>query len=257
MRIKTHLFTLEVFSVLSLLLMIALLSVPCHAQVKEDFKQAFPIVPNGQFRLSNINGTVVIKAWEELRVQIIAVKEAPSADRMSELKIEIAATADSIEVETIYPQGKGSGFSVNYEVSLPKTVALQKINTVNGKIDITGMASEVHISTVNGDGKIIGCSGRVEGQTVNGGLQVVVGKGQILLEANLSTVNGSLRLIAPDLADARVQANTVNGSIQTDFPFEVKGKLVGKSMEGSLGNGSAGIKLKTVNGSIHLLKTTS
>lgn len=231
------------------------LGISCLAQFKEEFRKVLPLSPNGQFRLSNVNGEVVIRTWEQPSVQIIAIKEAASAELLAELKIEVRAVADSVEVETIYPKGVRNGnFSAKYNVTLPKTVVLKQIETVNGNVDIEGMSSEVRFQTVNGNGRLRGCSGRVDGQTVNGGLDVEALAGQNVADASLKTVNGSIKMTVPDLTDVRAEAETVNGSIQTDFPFEVKKHLVGKEMSGSLGSGKGKIQLETVNGSIRLVK---
>lgn len=256
---KTEKKTMSVHSLFWLLpmLLITLWTGTGLGQFKEEFRKELPLTADGRFSLSNVNGSVIIKAYEGPVVVIQAMKEAPSADRMAELKINISATLESIQVATEYPKGNSGRFSVQYEITMPKSVILNEIETVNGKIEITGMTSEVHFSTVNGGGKVTGCSGRVIGKTVNGGLQVEVTAGLPLVEVRLEAVNGGIRLVAPDLNDVQVKAETVNGGLQSEYPFEIRKGLVGKSMEGNLGNGSGKISMETVNGGIQLVKTAS
>ena len=56
----------------------------------------------------------------------------------------------------------------------------------------------------------------------------------------------------PPSPNAEVNASVVNGSITTDFPLEVKGRFISKSMSGKLGNGGVQIELSNVNGGIHI-----
>lgn len=237
--------------------MIALWTGPGFAQYREEFRKELPLAANGIFSLSNVNGGVIVNAYDGATVMIQAVKEAPSADRMAELKIHIEASGERIQVDSEYPKVNGNGFSIKYEITIPKTVILNKIETVNGKIQITGMTSEVHFATVNGGGKVYGCSGRVEGETVNGGLQVEALPGQPLKEVDLKAVNGGIQLIAPDLNDVQVKAETVNGGITTEYPLEVRRGLGGKSLAGTLGNGSGRIHIETVNGGITISRNAS
>jgi len=55
----------------------------------------------------------------------------------------------------------------------------------------------------------------------------------------LETVNGSIKLYLPDQAGANVAAETVNGSIHTDFPLTVEGKFGPKRLNGVLGKGGS------------------
>jgi len=48
----------------------------------------------------------------------------------------------------------------------------------------------------------------------------------------------------------------VNGSIETDFPLTVTGRLGPRRVTGTIGNGGRRLALETVNGSIRLRKNT-
>ena len=58
----------------------------------------------------------------------------------------------------------------------------------------------------------------------------------------------------PDAA-GELDVQTVNGSITTDFPLEVKGKIGGRRLEGRGGSGRATFRIRTVNGSVKLLRS--
>jgi len=67
-------------------------------------------------------------------------------------------------------------------------------------------------------------------------------------------VNGSLTVSLPESASTEVKARTVNGDISTDFPLTVRGRMVGRKLDGTLGSGGRSLSLETVNGSIALRK---
>jgi len=56
----------------------------------------------------------------------------------------------------------------------------------------------------------------------------------------------------PREINANIDAQTVNGRVETDFPVKVVGKISPRHLRGTIGNGGATLKLVTVNGSITL-----
>ncbi len=65
-------------------------------------------------------------------------------------------------------------------------------------------------------------------------------------------MNGSIALSLPADASTDVQATTVNGSITTDFPLTVTGKISPRRLTGTIGGGGRSMDLETVNGSVTL-----
>lgn len=48
----------------------------------------------------------------------------------------------------------------------------------------------------------------------------------------------------------------MNGSIETDFPLTVRGKLTSRRLAGTIGSEGRELRLETVNGSIRLRKAS-
>jgi DUF4097 and DUF4098 domain-containing protein YvlB len=55
---------------------------------------------------------------------------------------------------------------------------------------------------------------------------------------------------------ADVKAETVNGTIETDFALTVSGRLSRRHLSGTIGGGGRSLEMETVNGSIHLKKSS-
>jgi DUF4097 and DUF4098 domain-containing protein YvlB len=65
-------------------------------------------------------------------------------------------------------------------------------------------------------------------------------------------VNGGITIYLPSDFSAEVEAQTVNGDIETDFPLTVSGRFGMRRIRGTIGAGGRRIELETVNGSIRL-----
>ena len=48
--------------------------------------------------------------------------------------------------------------------------------------------------------------------------------------------------------------STVNGSVQSDFPVTIQGRLNPRKLNATLGKGGQRIEMKTVNGDVRLRK---
>ena len=62
----------------------------------------------------------------------------------------------------------------------------------------------------------------------------------------------SIELETPPELSARVEVSTHNGSIKTDLPITVTGKLSRRRLTGPIGSGEGELYLETHNGSIRI-----
>ena len=63
---------------------------------------------------------------------------------------------------------------------------------------------------------------------------------------------GSITVELPSSVSARVEAKTVNGGIESDFPLTVTGRFGPRRVSGTIGGGGRDLRLETVNGGIHI-----
>lgn len=66
------------------------------------------------------------------------------------------------------------------------------------------------------------------------------------------TTNGSITLILPAGLDAEIDALVTNGTIESDYPVSVHGRIRRRSLREVIGRGGHTIELRTTNGSIAL-----
>ena len=149
---------------------------------------------------------------------------------------------------------KKNDVSVRFEVEVPAGVHFIG-RTVNGGISASGIRARAEAHTVNGGIKVE-AAGLTTAETVNGGIKATVGETGWSDPVKLKTVNGGIHVSLPGDASANVEAATVNGDIETNFPLTVKGKFGRRRIQGSIGGGGPLLELETVNGGIKLNKAS-
>jgi len=235
-------------------------------EFRKDSSQSFPLNAEGSFSLDNVKGRIEIHGWSSNVVVINAAIHGKTSESVEAVKINIDSGLDRAIVHTEQPSSvtgfpwswlwfkndKRNDASVDYTIQVPQHARLADISSVNGRIVIDGISGDIAASTVNGETQIKDAARNLRLSTVNGRItadMILLGGGQ---SVSLDAVNGKVELALPDDADANFSASTVNGSITSEFP-SLKAKKefpVGNNLKGSLGNGSASVKVSTVNGGI-------
>lgn len=118
-----------------------------------------------------VNGSVVVKAWNQpdilVRAKVEASSETDGAARALYSQV-IVHTAGG----TIAADGPASGrWSVSYEVFVPAKIDLN-LTAHNGGISIDGVSGQLEFKTTNGGIHLAQVAGNVHGRTTNGGVHV-------------------------------------------------------------------------------------
>ncbi len=238
----------------SLLLVMAAAIPAAAAQFRDEFHKTYPVSPTVNVSLSNINGSVQITAWDRSEVQLDAVKTANTQEKIQEAEIRVDANNDRISIETHYPKHRNNynPANVEYQLHVPRAARLNKIDLVNGKLDIDGVKGEVRGNSVNGNVTARGLTGDVELSTVNGGVSSELVDLGSAHHVKLSSVNGHVEIAMPKDANAHLSASTVSGHISSDFELPIHKGWVGSDLDTTLGSGATRVELSNVNGSIKI-----
>ena len=140
---------------------------------RAKFERTVPLDPTGTFRLTNTNGKVRVETWDRAEVHIEAEKAASSQDYLEEIQIEVDGQGNRVEVRARMPRGgflRGGHGQVSYLVHVPAGARVEA-KTVNGAVEVQGLAGSVQASTVNGAVRITDSSGPVGASTVNGSIR--------------------------------------------------------------------------------------
>jgi len=234
--------------------------------LEETYDRTFDARSN--FALTNTNGHINVRSWDQAKIQVHAVKKVKAGDpdiakrTMAELKIEPTVTADGVSINTIYPKNREGGFfnwlagqdvsmDVEYDITVPRSVSLN-VETTNGAIEVDGVKGSHRISTTNGHIDLTHCSGDVEAETTNGGIKAELTEVSPGKSIRLETTNGRINVTLPKTIAARVDASTTNGSVNSDLPVTTT-EMKNHRLRGTInGGGSAEVRLRTTNGSISI-----
>lgn len=217
--------------------------------------------------VQNLNGGVEIAGWEQDHVRLVAVKNARAATEgraqsyLREVQVRVEQKDGNLVITTRTPGEEGglrawlacTGVDghVEYRLTVPRHARIAA-TTVNGNVEIAGLAAPVRAASTNGNVSVLEVGGEVDASSVNGNVQVDLRRADPRSAMELSTVNGSIVLYVPDGFRAHVDARTTNGSVGSDLPFQVAGTRSRSKIVGSLNGGSTKLVLRTTNGNIWL-----
>src|SRR5688572_18963708 len=232
---------------------------------REKFEQSYPLSGNGRVSVSNVNGSIVMEAWERNEVRLEAVKIADTKEALAWVQIKVDSQANTFCVEADYDQfrrergEKGwrnqGRLEVHFRLMVPRGAVLDEIETVNGSVTASNFVGITKISAVNGNVNATNLRGTANLSTVNGEVVADFDRLETGSRIALNTVNGKVSLVIPSDSNATLKADSLNGDIRTDFGLPVrKGKYVGRDMYGKIGNGDVQIKLESVNGPLSILR---
>ncbi|MGI8811080.1 MAG: DUF4097 family beta strand repeat-containing protein [Pyrinomonadaceae bacterium] len=228
----------------------------------EKFEQTYPLSANGRISVSNVNGSIVVEAWDRGEVKLEATKIGDSRETLADVDIKVDARPDYLSVEADYGSWKrdrdgawknNRWIEVQFHLMVPRNAVLNEVQTVNGSVTVSNFTNYTKISAVNGDVSATNLSGTSELSTVNGKVIADFDRLDNAGRIALSTVNGSVSLVIPSDSNATIKADSLNGEISNGFGLPVrKGKYIGRDLHGRLGDGRIQIKLNSVNGPLEI-----
>src|SRR5439155_1659050 len=183
------------------------------------------------------NGGIKVEGWDRSEIRVRA--------KASEVRIETAPTIRAEGPQTSHR----SYWSVSYQISVSRRSGLS-LRSHNGGISITDVNGEIDFETTNGGVTLVGLSGQVKGRTTNGGLTMRLAGTEWSGEGlDAQTTNGGVTLAVPEGYNAHLEAATVNGGMNIDFPVTVQGNIR-RRLSVDLGRGGKPIQVETTNGGV-------
>jgi hypothetical protein len=262
-------------------------------QYKEDFHESHPMKAGSRLYLENMNGSIEIAGWDQETADISGTKYAGNESAMKAIKVDIVSSGDSLRIRTIAPSGRWGNMGARYVIRVPRKTSLERIESSNGRIGVSGLDATARLETSNGSIEASDVSGPVSLRTSNGsvraeriskGLEARTSNGAIranlgspmesgtvrLTTSNgsvelamtdfktqdvvITTSNGSITVRLPGSVSADVKASTSNSSITNEFDSAFKGRSEKHALEGTIGSGGPLLTLTTSNGGIRLLR---
>jgi len=242
---------------------IAMLAV-APAFAATPINQTRPLAADGQVRIENIKGRIVVRTWDKRSVQVTG-----SLGKGVE-KLEISGDERSLDIRVRYPNSRGGwnlwGRDDSHaeptvlEIMLPQRASVD-IESVSADVDVQQVAGrklgvssvsgtvvvtasspgEASFENVSGDTTLRITTSKVNAESVSGDLRLSGGltgeidlesvSGNLELGANtlerleVSTVSGDAILRAGLRAGGTVKAETLSGELQLRMPRDTGAKL--------------------------------
>ena len=201
------------------------------------------------------NGGIKVRGWSGDSVRVTARIQASDDDDAGaeSLLKEIRFTTDGRRVRAEGPSGgwHRRNWSVSYMVWVPRNFDLT-LEANNGGLGVSGVRGKLDLRTTNGGVSLDDVGGDVHARTQNGGLNVsLVGSQWEGTGLDAETQNGGVRVSIPEKYAATLETGTVNGSMQTDFPITVQGRI-SRRLTLPLNGGGKTIRAMTTNGGVRI-----
>lgn len=214
------------------------------------FRHVYPLHSKGRVTIQNLYGNVSISAWDRDEVLVEAVRQASAPEHLSDMRILVEPTADSLAIRTQYAGTDADHpTSVEFRLTVPRGVRLENIVLTNGQLSLTGLAGPVKASAVNGDIHAQKMRGQAELSTINGKVDADFDRTSADSPISLSSVNGAIHLTIPTGTGASLEAVARSGGIASDV-----GRVFRTEAGHRLTTHGAGpqIRLHNVNGGISI-----
>jgi len=204
--------------------------------------------PNGGIQ---VTGGPRSDVFIEARVVATADNEARAKEIASGVRID--AVSDKVTADGPSGLGRHESWHVSYRVAVPTQTSLQ-LKSSNGGISVADVEGRIEARTVNGGVKFTNLAGEVMGRTSNGGVEIDLnGSTWVGAGLDVETSNGGVRIRIPEQYSARLEAGTLNGGFDIDFPLTVQGR-VDREIAANIGAGGPLIRVRTHNGGLKVSK---
>ncbi|MCZ6727167.1 MAG: DUF4097 family beta strand repeat-containing protein [Acidobacteria bacterium] len=187
--------------------------------------------------------------------------------------VEIETVKGTIDIENV--NGDLELQTIHGGITVIGPASLVEADTVSGDIRISGSNTDVEANSVGGSVIVIGASGDIEISTMNGAIEVdtaradsvalesmsgpIEFRGDLAAGGDLSVeaYSSHVVLVLPSTVSATFDIETQTGNIDNEFgpkPQRVDGFMPGKTLEFSLGDGSADISVESFCGNVKLVR---
>lgn len=154
-------------------------------------------------------------------------------------------------------QDRRASFDFKVQVPAEAEVVLTAVN--GGTMTVRNVRGTLKITNVNGDIQVEGAAGASRCNTVNGSIHAAFQQAPTA-PCTFTTVNGTVKLVAPSSLNADLKLATVHGQMVTDFDLPAEPRedrsfrIPGVSRKVRLGQGGPQLTCTTVNGDLVIKK---
>ena len=136
-------------------------------------------------------------------------------------------------------------------ISLKKISGNAHVETSGGHIEADAVDGDLFAETSGGHIEIHGAKGRVDADTSGGHVEVGFAKGNAH-GGKIESSGGGITVSIDPNVDLAIDASTSGGSVSTDIPVKIVGRIDRGSIRGTLGKGGETLYVHTSGGSVSI-----
>jgi hypothetical protein len=159
----------------------------------------------------------------------------------------VETSGGHIEVADI--QGNLSAETSGGHIAIKNISGTANVETSGGHIEANGVNGNLVAETSGGHIEITDARGRVDADTSGGHVEVSFAKGNAH-GGKIESSGGGITVSVDPNVDLSIDASTSGGSVRTDVPVKIVGKVKGSSIKGTLGKGGETLYVHTSGGSV-------
>lgn len=210
---------------------------------------------NSPLTVSATVGDVTVAGWDRSDIGIEIVRRAPSSAQLKGIVVAVEADDAGARIAALQDgDRRDARLTGSVVVRVPFDQALAAVDLFEGQISLRDLRAGVRARVEHGSIQAASLAGRIRLETVIGDIRF---DGATLSEAGmirLRAFNGHIALgfrSAP--ADARILALSLDGTIQSDVPLQVRTTTGPRFAEATIGSGAPVVSLDVVHGNITIL----
>ena len=235
---------------------------------QDAFRWQGAIAPGSAIEIIGIFGNIRAEATSGSEVEVVANKHARRSNP-DEVQIRTLKHKGGVTICAVYPRGDsgepnecapggGSSHTHNNDVHVDFTVRVPAgvrfiARTVDGDVDAVSLDGNVEASSVQGSIRI-STNGYARAQTITGSITASLGNANWDGQIEFTTITGEIMLRLPASLNTELHAESISGTISSEFPVTVQESVSRQGMNGTIGNGGRKLTLKTISGAIKLMR---
>jgi hypothetical protein len=228
---------------------------PSCSPVERQFHAIYPLSTSGRLQLKNLHGAVYISGANQTQVEVNATEGAcTQADLDS---IEILAKSrplsrerpEVLKIETHH--SRQGAISVEYHISVPRNIRLDKIAVEHGDLVISGVNGPIDARSGVGDVVVKDVAAPSHISSGRGSVQVEFAR---LTGGDRLSAKGELTVTLPSDTSADITAITGSREINNEFGIPATPTSRGHSLTFRIGSGAAYMQMTAFGGSISILR---
>jgi hypothetical protein len=266
---------LKTLAALAALAATMLAATPLDAQTQPDFRWEKALAAGRHVRVHNLNGDVTVGPSASGKVEVTGTRRGRTRDRDA-VSVEVVETADGLVICSLFRNAdmecdergmrvhgnRRGGWRdrdddwndarIDIDVKLPAGMQVSA-GSVSGDVRVAGAEGDLKVSSVSGNVRLDAPrADRVRASSVSGDVfvrvQALAGTGGL----SFTSVSGNVEVELPRGVDADVSMRTVSGSMESDFPLVLNGRVNRNSLEARIGRGGRDLEVRTVSGNVRL-----